>query len=80
MKIFTKELCKHFRKYSREGGIILADGKKFFPSANHDHIYERHNKFIFDDELKAFGDAVIKTVQGGVGMPLGVEPSQINVA
>ena len=75
-KMLTKELVNHFRKYGREGGIILADGKKFFPSANHDHIYERHNKFIFDDELKAFGDAVIKTVQGGVGMPLGVEPSQ----
>ena len=75
-KMLTKELCKHFRKYGREGGIILADGKKFFPSANHDHIYERHERLILDDDLRAFGDAVIRTVQGGVGMPLGVEPSQ----
>ena len=79
-KMLTKELCKHFKKYSRKGGIILADGKKFFPSANHDHIYERHERLILDDDLRAFGDAVIRTVQGGVGMPLGVEPSQINVA
>ncbi len=75
-KMLVKELHKHFRKYGREGGIILADGKKFFPSANHDYIYERHRKFIFDDGLREFGDAVVKTVKGGIGMPLGVEPSQ----
>ena len=75
-KMLTKELVNHFRKYGREGGIILADGKKFFPSANHDHIYERHDRLILDEGLKAFGNAVIKTVKSGVGMPLGVEPSQ----
>ena len=75
-KMLVKELCRHFRKHGLKGGIILADGKKFFPSANHSHIYERHERFIFDDKLREFGDAVIKTVSAGVGMPLGVEPSQ----
>lgn len=75
-KMLERDLRRHFRKYGREGGIILADGKKFFPSANHDYIFERHEKFIFDEELKKFGDAVVKTVKGGIGMPLGVEPSQ----
>ena len=74
--MLVKEIGRHFRKYGREGGIILADGKKFFPSANHDYIYERHRKFIFDDGLREFGDAVVKTVSAGFGMPLGVEPSQ----
>ena len=69
-KMLVKELHQHFRKYGREGGIILADGKKFFPSANHDYIYERHRKFIFDDGLREFGDAVVKTVSAGFGMPL----------
>ncbi len=75
-RMLTRDLIKHFRKYGREGGIILADGKKFFPSANHDHIYERHNRLILDEGLRAFGNAILKTVKGGVGMPLGVEPSQ----
>ena len=75
-KMLVKELGEHFRKYGREGGIILADGKKFFPSANHEHIYKRHERFIFDDELRNFGDAVVKTISIGFGMPLGVEPSQ----
>ena len=75
-RMLIRDLCRHFRKYGREGGIILADGKKFFPSANHEYIYSRHKKFITDDDLRAFGDAVVKTVSNGIGMPLGVEPSQ----
>ncbi len=75
-KELEKDLHEHFRKYGRTGGILLVDGKKFFPSANHAKIYERHNQFIFDDALKYFGDGVVQTVTCGYGMPLGVEPSQ----
>lgn len=71
-----RELRRHFRKYGKSGGIILADGRKFFPSADHGHIYERHERILLDEDLKEFGDAVIRTVKAGVGMPLGVEPSQ----
>ena len=71
-----KELHEHFRKYGRAGGVILADGQKFFPSADHGHIHERHDRLILDDDLRAFGDSIVATVPGGVGMPLGVEPSQ----
>lgn len=75
-KCLANELRAHFRRYGRTGGIILADGKKFFPSADHGHIYDRHKRIILDEKLKAFGDAVLATVSGDVGMPLGVEPSQ----
>ena len=75
-KMLVKYLSRHFRKYGRSGGIILADGKKFFPSANHQHIYDRHKRLILDDKLREFGDAVVQTVKAGKGMPLGVEPSQ----
>ena len=75
-KLLVRDLCRHFRKYGREGGIILADGKKFFPSASHDYIYSRHKQLIIDDGLRDFADAVVKTVSSGIGMPLGVEPSQ----
>lgn len=75
-KQLEKELRRHFRKYGRQGGIILSDGRKFFPSASHKHIYDRHDRLILDDELKAFGNKVVATVPGDTGMPLGVEPSQ----
>ena len=73
-KMLIRDLHRHFRKYGRKGGIILADAKKFFPNADHDFIFERHRKIIFDKRLRDFGDAVVETVE--TGMPLGVEPSQ----
>lgn len=78
-QLLIRNLHRHFRKYGRAGGIILADAKKFFPNANHQYIRERHNKFIFNDDLKQFGNAVLDTVPKGIGMPLGVELSQIEM-
>lgn len=75
-KELAKDLREHYRLYGREGWIILTDGRKFFPNANHDKIRERHNRLIFDDALRKFGDKIVDTVKTGVGMPLGVEPSQ----
>lgn len=71
-----KELREHYRKYGRSGGIILTDGQKFFPNAEHKKIYDRHNELILNDDLRSFGDNILHTISGDIGMPLGVEPSQ----
>ena len=75
-RMMVKELTAHFRKYGRSGWLILTDAEKYFPSAPHDRIYQRHRDLILDPDLKEFGDSVIRTVPGSKGMPLGVEPSQ----
>lgn len=75
-KQLMNDLCEHYRKYGREGGIILTDARKFFPSADHDIIMRRHEKYILNDRLRAIGDAVLDTTDGNTGLPLGVEPSQ----
>lgn len=71
-----KDLRSHYRKYGREGNILLIDFKQYFPSAPHQVIYDRHDKLIFDNKIKALADSIVSNVHGGVGMPLGVEPSQ----
>lgn len=71
-----EELRRHFRKYGREGNIILLDFKQFFPSASHQTIYDRHKRLLLNPHVRAIGDSVVKTVQGDRGLPLGVEPSQ----
>ncbi len=76
LNMLKNDLHRHFRKYGREGYVILIDFKQFFPSAPHDELYRRHEYFITDPRLKAFGDSIIASVKGDVGMPLGVEPSQ----
>ncbi len=76
MNRLKEELRYHFRRYGREGSIILLDFKQFFPSASHETIYSRHNRLLLNPEVRALGDSVVKTVQGDQGLPLGVEPSQ----
>ncbi len=71
-----EDLHRHYRKYGREGKVILIDFKQFFPSAPHSELYRRHEMYIANEQLRAFGDAVISSISGDIGMPLGVEPSQ----
>ena len=59
--------------------MVLMDLKQFFPSAPHDAIYKRHRRLILDPEIRAVADMVVASVPGGVGMPLGVEPSQMEM-
>lgn len=56
--------------------MFLMDFHHFFPDAPHALIYERHRELIMDPDLRALADLVVAAVPGGVGMPLGVEPSQ----
>lgn len=75
-RMLEKEFRQHFKKYGRAGGIILTDGKKFFPNASHEQIYGRHEQLIHDAALRFFADSIVKTIKADKGMPLGVEPSQ----
>lgn len=74
-----QQLAWHFRHHGREGAVLLMDLKGFFPNAPHAAIYERHEKYIFDPDLRRVADTVVKhspCPTPGRGMPLGVEPSQ----
>lgn len=71
-----EDLHYHFRRYGRDGNVILLDFRKFFPSVSHEMVFERHKKFLLNDDIRKVGDDIVNTVQGGKGLPLGVEPSQ----
>lgn len=78
-KRLKQALRDYYKKHGRDGYVILMDLKQFFPSAPHAEIYERHRRLILDPEIRAVADMVVASVPGGVGMPLGVEPSQIEM-
>ena len=42
-KMLVRDLQRHFKKYGRDGGIILTDARHFFPSADHEYLFQRHN-------------------------------------
>lgn len=75
-KRLKEHLRWHYRRYGRTGAMFLMDFHHFFPEAPHALIYERHRELILDPNLRALADLVVAAVPGGVGMPLGVEPSQ----
>ncbi|MEY8317765.1 reverse transcriptase domain-containing protein [Oscillospiraceae bacterium 50-58] len=78
-KRIKQHLAWHYRRYGREGAILLLDLKGFFPNAPHSLIYQRHNELILNPDLRSIADRIIQyspCPTPGKGMPLGVEPSQ----
>lgn len=75
-KQLIKELHWHYRRYGREGSIILLDFKQFFPSVSHQKLYERHERLLLDETIRKFADDIVDSNRLKIGLPLGVEPSQ----
>lgn len=61
---------------SNAGHIILLDFRQFFPTVSHEELYKRHRRVILDSCLRTFADDIVSSIESGVGLPLGVEPSQ----
>lgn len=81
--LLKEDLHHHYRKYGREGFIVLIDLKSFFPECDQGAIIRRHKELILDPGVRWITDQVIRDFsqykKSGVGMPLGVEPSQIEM-
>lgn len=75
-RMLKEDLRWHFRRYGRDGNVILIDFKQFFPSVSHEEIFKRHEKLLLNPDIRKIGDDVVNTVPGRLGLPLGVEPSQ----
>lgn len=78
-----EDLRHHYRKYGREGYVVLIDLKSFFPSASHEAIFKRHDEVIMDGRIRNLCDQIVRDFEkhsrSNIGMPLGVEPSQIEM-
>lgn len=75
-QLLENDLHAFYRRYGLNGSIIISDLRKFFPTAPHDTIYQRHKDIILDDKLREIGDRIVSNNREEFGMPLGVEPSQ----
>lgn len=84
-----KDLRQHYKKYKREGWILLIDFKNYFGSGDHTIINQHHDSYFFSQKVKALlwntvepdfektKEVYIKNNKGhNIRMPLGVEPSQ----
>lgn len=76
IKRVKKLLADHYRKYGKEGYILLGDFSNFFASIPHEPVYEIMDGISEDERLAALGRHFVE-VQGDVGLGLGSEPNQI---
>lgn len=76
-KELVKDLREHIKKYGFNGYIVLTDFKNFFPSANHAYIKIMHSNLRLDAKVVELLNTIFSYFKKG--MPLGVEPSQIEM-
>lgn len=73
----TTHLRRHFRKYGREGGILLVDFSDYFGNVAHEPLFEIYRQIFTDPRVIALGMSFISAF-GDKGLGLGSETSQIN--
>lgn len=79
LRVLSEELRQHYKKYGREGKIMLSDFQKFFPTASHNMILERHKRILRHPNIRQLTDLLITSCPGDKGLPLGVEVSQMEM-
>ena len=78
-KRLVQHLHWHYRRYGLQGAVFIMDFHQFFPTAPHKAIYERHQKYIQNEVIRGLADSIVKSSGAEIGMPLGVEPSQLEM-
>lgn len=78
-KLLERDLHAHYRKYGFNGWVIVTDCKGFFPNADHKIIKNTHLRLIDKPEVRMILDSVVDSSPTAVGVPLGVEPSQVEM-
>lgn len=73
-----KALKRHYKKYGLNGWIIITDFKGYFPNADRAIVKSRHSE-ITDLKLREILDICADIGHGNIGLPLGVEPSQLEM-
>lgn len=68
-------LQRHYRKYGREGGILLYDFSKYFDTAPHAPLFAEGARRMHDDRTRALVNQFIQAF-GSVGLGLGSQISQ----
>lgn len=77
-KQMDKALKRHYKKYGLNGWVIITDFKGYFPNADRIIVKSRHLE-IRDKKLREILDICTDVGCGKTGLPLGVEPSQLEM-
>lgn len=73
-----KGIRRHIKRYGMSGWVITADFKGFFPNADRQVVKRMHGE-LTDTKLKNSLDMTADIGSGDIGLPLGVETSQLEM-
>lgn len=73
----VEHLRWHYRRYGKEGYILLIDFKSYFDNINHDKVKEYYRKYFKDVRILKLTDSFVDAF-GDKGLGLGSETSQIH--
>lgn len=73
------DLRRHYRKYGLAGHVIITDCKGYFPNADHSVIRNNHRKIRCAGRIRAMLDSILDILNWPKGVPLGIEPSQMEM-
>ncbi len=76
MQRLKVHLLRHYRRYGREGGILLIDFKDYFGNIDHAKLKRIYEKAFEDGRIKTLAFSFIDAFDRGLG--LGSEISQIS--
>lgn len=75
---FKKHLRQHIRKHGASGYIYFFDFKHYFDSIPHDRLIDLARKKVINPRTMAIYSQIIREVDGGYGLGLGSQVSQIS--
>lgn len=73
----TAHLRRYYLEHGREGWVLKCDIKKYFPSIRHDVAKAAINKRVHDKRMSARACEIVDSFEGGVGIGLGSQVSQL---
>lgn len=77
IKRLKQQLVHHYRKYGRQGGVLIMDYHDYFGTINHKILLGMLRNDIQDDRLFSLVEMFVGCFDGEIGLGLGSEVSQI---
>ena len=76
IKLLRSFMAQHYRKQGATGYFVKLDISKYFPSIDHQILYQKLSRYSFDTDTWWLLQVVIDSYGSGKGLPMGNQSSQ----
>jgi len=76
IKLLRASMTRHYRKQGATGYFVKLDISKYFPSIDHQILYQKLSRYPFDGDTWWLLQEVVDSYGNGKGLPMGNQSSQ----